>query len=278
MYWVWTFIILSVTYSRGTGACPDKCSCETASSCDGTYVDCIAKGLTTVPTNIPKDTCALHLYNNQLTTIGNGAFEGLSNLQTLYLFSNQLTTIGNGAFEGLSNLQTLILGYNQLTTIENGAFEGLSNLQELNLGYNQLTTIENGAFEGLSNLQTLFLDNNQLTTIENGAFEGLSNLQTLPIDRNPLHCDCQLVPFLSFAKSRSLELGLVGEPTCHTPANLRGTQIKNLRLPQMSRNCSLDSTTITATRETPDTGVISTTVMVPGRWSTCTECTCIVKL
>ncbi|XP_056005694.1 slit homolog 2 protein-like isoform X3 [Ostrea edulis] len=259
MYWVWTFIILSVTYSRGTGACPDKCSCETASSCDGTYVDCIAKGLTTVPTNIPKDTCALHLYNNQLTTIGNGAFEGLSNLQTLYLFSNQLTTIGNGAFEGLSNLQTLILGYNQLTTIENGAFEGLSNLQEL------------------------FLDNNQLTTIENGAFEGLSNLQTLPIDRNPLHCDCQLVPFLSFAKSRSLELGLVGEPTCHTPANLRGTQIKNLRLPQMSRNCSLDSTTITgtthlATRETPDTGVISTTVMVPGRWSTCTECTCIVKL
>ena len=48
-----------------------------------------------------------------------------------YLNGNQITSIENGDFQGLSNLQTLDLGGNQITSLENGDFQGLSNLQTL---------------------------------------------------------------------------------------------------------------------------------------------------
>ena len=53
-------------------------------------------------------------------------------------------------------------------------------------------------FSGLSSLQRLKLDDNLLQTIEAGAFDSLRSLERLELGKNPLHCDCNLAPFLRF--------------------------------------------------------------------------------
>jgi hypothetical protein len=99
----------------------------------------------------------------------------LTSALRLFVNDNQITSIENGDFEGLINLEELFLGTNQITRIERGSFKGLTNLRWLALNGNQITSFENGAFEGLGNLETLYLQGNQVIELNlNGAtFENL---------------------------------------------------------------------------------------------------------
>jgi Leucine-rich repeat (LRR) protein len=129
--------------------------------------------------NLLTNATMLFLGGNQITSIENGDFQGLSNLHYLFVGRNPITSVERGDFQGLNNLQLLGLFGSQITNLENGAFQGLSNLQVLNLEENQITTIESGVFQGLNNLRSLYLDGNQITSLENGAFQGLGNLYEL---------------------------------------------------------------------------------------------------
>ncbi|XP_062604952.1 leucine-rich repeat-containing protein 3B-like [Saccostrea cucullata] len=80
---VWTLVLCVLMYGPVTEACPSGCICERSTSCNGTDVWCYNRRLTEVPTNIPTDTCELHLDRNQITTLGDNAFDGLVNLETL---------------------------------------------------------------------------------------------------------------------------------------------------------------------------------------------------
>jgi Leucine-rich repeat (LRR) protein len=74
------------------------------------------------------DIAVLRLSYNQLTTLPENVFNGLSNLQQLGLDNNQLTSLPENAFNGLSNLRTLVLDFNTLMLIGN------KTNQELGLG------------------------------------------------------------------------------------------------------------------------------------------------
>ncbi|XP_062605814.1 leucine-rich repeat and transmembrane domain-containing protein 1-like isoform X3 [Saccostrea cucullata] len=152
---VWTLVLCVLIYEPVTGACPSGCYCRRSTSCNGTYVSCGGKGLTEVPTNIPTDTCFLDLRGNQITTVGDKAFGGLSKLETLWLSSNKITTIQNNTFNGLQNLKILWLHSNNISVIQSNAFHGLPNLQTLNLWGNEITELGNNIFHGLTKLQTL---------------------------------------------------------------------------------------------------------------------------
>ena len=129
----------------------------------------------------------LNLYDNKISTLPAGVFEGLNKVTILHLKRNPLKTIKTGAFNGLSSLTKLDLSSvytnrrSHLTTIESGAFDGLSSLKELNLYYNSLTTLPTGAFQGLSKVTSLNLRKNLLKTIEESAFNGLSSLTKLDL-------------------------------------------------------------------------------------------------
>ena len=123
----------------------------------------------------------LNLYDNNLTILPTGVFEGLSKVTSLTLTGNPLKTIKTGAFKGLNSLTKLDLRYMQLATIEGGAFNGLSNLQWLNLYDNRLTTLPTGMFKGLSKVTSLTLEGNSLKTIKAGAFKGLDSLTKLDL-------------------------------------------------------------------------------------------------
>ncbi len=143
--------------------------------------------------NIPniKTVQSLYLYNNQLTTIQQNAFAGLTNLEFLELNNNQLTTIPTKAFAGLASLKLLYFGNNQLSTIQPNAFAGLTKLEALELENNKLKDIQPNAFAGLTDLKSLFLSNNQLKDIQPNAFAGLPKLTTLILRKNPLTAKAQ---------------------------------------------------------------------------------------
>ncbi len=74
-------------------------------------------------------------------------FDGLS-VRDLDLFNNQLTMLPVGVFDGLSVGRSLDLSSNQLETLPENVFEGLR-VHDLYLNNNQLKTLLAGVFEGL---------------------------------------------------------------------------------------------------------------------------------
>ena len=125
-----------------------------------------------------KSSCtSLNLFGNNLSSLPQGIFQGLSNLKTLLLSDNNLRSLPQGIFQGLFNLQGLDLDDNNLTSLPQGIFQGLSNLQWLTLSDNNLSSLPEGIFQGLSNLQHLWLSDNNLSSLPEGIFQGLSNLQ-----------------------------------------------------------------------------------------------------
>ncbi|MCA9197592.1 MAG: leucine-rich repeat domain-containing protein [Planctomycetales bacterium] len=130
------------------------------------------------------NTIELVLARNKITSIENGDFAGLSNLDTLILRTNEITSIESGDFTGLSNLRRLHLGDNQIASIEPDDFDGLDNLQLLVLNGNPITIIEPGDFSKITGLTNLTLANLLITDVQSHSFEELINLQSLDLSRN----------------------------------------------------------------------------------------------
>jgi len=94
--------------TRLAGDCVIDAECPSACSCDGSVVDCSARGLTEVPRDIPRFTTDLLLQDNELTKVrSDGLFGRLPNLVKLDLRRNKITGIEKNAFEGADKLSEL---------------------------------------------------------------------------------------------------------------------------------------------------------------------------
>ena len=109
-------------------------------------------------THLADITGTLDLSSQRITTLENGDFNGLANLQNLWLNDNQLTTLHEDIFDGLTNLRTLYLSENRLTTLPEDIFDDLTNLWGLQLNSNQLS--EAPDITGLISISTLLLQGN----------------------------------------------------------------------------------------------------------------------
>src|SRR6185369_4024554 len=99
---------------------------------------------------------------------------GLENkIHVLDLSNNQLRTLPEGLFQGLTVLQMIDLSHNQLTDLPERLFRDLATLQLLCLHDNQLSTLPAGLFQGLETLQRLYLSENQLIDLPEGIFNNL---------------------------------------------------------------------------------------------------------
>ncbi|XP_036369235.1 slit homolog 3 protein-like isoform X6 [Octopus sinensis] len=178
-------LILCTILFLETQADSDICKICTCNSLT-TRINCARRNLLSIPQPIPTNVEYLYLQWNNIETIKEGAFTGLSNLKELVLGANNIETIKEGAFTGLSNLKELIVQMNNIATIKEGTFTGLSNLKTLNLGNNKISRIEKEMFQGLHNLEELYLRWNNISTIKEGVFTGLSNLETLRLSNNKI--------------------------------------------------------------------------------------------
>uniref|UniRef100_A0A665TUR1 Ig-like domain-containing protein n=1 Tax=Echeneis naucrates TaxID=173247 RepID=A0A665TUR1_ECHNA len=123
------------------------------------------------------------------------SFVGLSLLDELHIGNNRVSFIADGAFRGLSNLQMLDLQNNEISwTIEdmNGPFSALDKLKKLFLQGNQIRSVTKKSFSGLDALQHLDLSNNAIMSVQANAFSQMRNLQELHLNTSSLLCDCQL--------------------------------------------------------------------------------------
>ena len=101
---------------------------------------------------------------------------------------NDLSSLPEDVFDGLSSLKTLWLQDNYLSSLPEDVFDGLSSLEVLPLSDNYLSSLPEDIFDGLSSLEVLWLDDNDLSSLPEDVFDGLSSLEGLWLYGNDLSC------------------------------------------------------------------------------------------
>ena len=117
---------------------------------------------------------------DDVTNIGNYAFENLDNLTTATLGSS-VTTIGESAFYRCSSLVSINIPDNA-KTIERGAFYGCRSLESIAIP-DSVTTIGGSTFYGCTSLTSVNIPKD-VTRIGWGMFYGCSGLTNITIPKN----------------------------------------------------------------------------------------------
>ncbi|XP_066574328.1 toll-like receptor 3 [Amia ocellicauda] len=132
----------------------------------------------------------LSLQSTSLSTLLNTTFNGLksTNLSVMDLSRNQMSTIHDGSFQWLHNLQYLSLEENNLKHLTKDTFLGLGNLIFLNLKKTLMKhkstpypIIDNFAFQWLVNLQSLSMESSAFREVKENTFTGLKSLTYLSL-------------------------------------------------------------------------------------------------
>ncbi|XP_067215018.1 leucine-rich repeat, immunoglobulin-like domain and transmembrane domain-containing protein 2 [Linepithema humile] len=239
------FLLYAVTVlgvAASGDKCADECSCKWKSG--KRTVECVDRGLTSIPEWIDPETQVLdmsgndirHLPSNifvrvQLTNlqrlylrecridrIDSEALAGLANLVELDLSSNLLSTVPSASFTDTQFLRELVLAYNPLKQIPSNAFKSTPNLVKLDLSHTQLTEIESKGFRGLELLESLKLNNNRLERLQPGTFEQFKKLTSIELYDNPWVCDCHLREMKMWLVKHNLPTPVA--PRCHGPPQL----------------------------------------------------------
>ncbi|CAG9811906.1 unnamed protein product [Chironomus riparius] len=117
----------------------------------------------------------LRLYESQLMSIPESAFETLTALEYLDIGLNPNINISPGAFSNLQSLQSLFIDYNGLRTIQPQWFVSLPALRDLHLNANNLRVLPADSFNNL-NITYLSIRGNRISTINSNSFGRSLNL------------------------------------------------------------------------------------------------------
>ena len=128
------------------------------------------------------DTIVSIIVPDSVTTIGDSAFSGCFNLETVTISENsQLEEINVNVFENCTKLTSIYIP-NGVTTIKERAFYHCALITSINIP-NNVTTIEASAFADCSSLTSIYIPNS-VATIGQYAFQECSNLTTVTIAEN----------------------------------------------------------------------------------------------
>ena len=128
----------------------------------------------------------LHItYNNYLTTIDSGAFDGIQDtIEFLFLGHNNLQSLTSLSAGNWQKLIQLNLQYNPIGTVQTSDFSRLgSKLRYLNLDSCKLSSIHSSMFSNLTGLHTLVLSNNEIQSVPDSVFRNNQVLTELRLDR-----------------------------------------------------------------------------------------------
>ncbi|XP_032164300.1 extracellular matrix protein 2 isoform X1 [Mustela erminea] len=174
---------------RGRPPLPSGCSLSYRT------ISCISAGLTQIPPLTAPEITSLELFGNAITSVPDGAFNGLPNLERLDLSKNNITSPGIGAkaFKLLKKLMRLNMDGNNLAEIPS---ELPSALEELKINENNLQAIDEESLSDLNQLVTLELEGNNLseTSVSPLAFKSLKSLSYLRLGRNKFRIIPQGLP------------------------------------------------------------------------------------
>lgn len=226
-----------------SASCPSQCRC------DGTFIYCNDRGLTSIPSGLPQDATVLFLQNNRIKSSGIPTdLRRLSNVEKIYLYCNNLDEFPTNLPLGVKELH---LQENNIRMITHASLAQIPYIEELHLDDNSVSavSIEEGAFRDSNHLRLLFLSRNHLSTIPSGLpmsieelrfednrissiseqLQDLINLKRLVLDGNLLNN--RGIEEMAFVNLINLtELSLVRNSLTAPPANLPGTSLEKLQL------------------------------------------------
>ncbi|PWA29396.1 hypothetical protein CCH79_00017633 [Gambusia affinis] len=234
--------------------CPSVCVCTSQNPDSGLNINCQERKLQNISELNPKPTYPrkLHLTGNYLQMIYRTDLTEYSSLELLHLGNNRIAVIQEGAFENLTNLRRLYLNGNYIESLSQSLFAGLQSLQYLYLEYNIIKEILPQTFNSLHNLQLLFLNNNLLRSLPDNVFGGtmltrlnlrnnhfsylpvqgvldqLSAFIQIDLQENPWDCTCNIVALKNWMELSSTSV-VVNEITCDSPSKHAGRLLRSLR-------------------------------------------------
>ncbi|XP_015256002.1 PREDICTED: SLIT and NTRK-like protein 2 [Cyprinodon variegatus] len=234
--------------------CPSVCVCTSQNPDSGLNINCQERKLQNISELTPKPTYPrkLHLTGNYLQVIYRLDLTEYSSLELLHLGNNRIAVIQDGAFENLTNLRRLYLNGNYIESLSQSLFAGLQSLQYLYLEYNIIKEILPQTFNSLHNLQLLFLNNNLLRSLPHNVFAGtmltrlnlrnnhfsylpvegvldhLSAFIQIDLQENPWDCTCNIVALKNWMELSSTSV-VVNEITCDSPSKHAGRLLRSLR-------------------------------------------------
>lgn len=234
--------------------CPSVCVCTSQNPDSGLNINCQERKLQNISELNPKPTYPrkLHLTGNYLQMIHRTDLTEYSSLELLHLGNNRIAVIQEGAFENLTNLRRLYLNGNYIESLSQSLFAGLQSLQYLYLEYNIIKEILPQTFNSLHNLQLLFLNNNLLRSLPDNVFGGtmltrlnlrnnhfsylpvqgvldqLSAFIQIDLQENPWDCTCNIVALKNWMELSSTSV-VVNEITCDSPSKHAGRLLRSLR-------------------------------------------------
>ncbi|XP_046420533.1 toll-like receptor 6 [Neodiprion fabricii] len=159
----------------------------------------------------------LNLSGNNLENIP-VALKDMRMLRTLDLGENQIRSLEEPGFRGMTRLYGLRLIGNEVVNVTKAALAEVPGLQILNLARNRIENVESGAFSGSPALQAVRLDANLLQDMS-GMFASAPGLLWLNVSDNVIeHFDYNFLPeslqWLDLHKNAIMDLGVA-------PAGLR---------------------------------------------------------
>lgn len=166
----------------------------------------------------------LHLGNNDISEVENGAFNGLQGLRRLHLNNNKIDVLRDDTFTGLESLEYLQIDYNFISIIEPNALSRLHHLTVLILNDNLLSSLPTNIFKNVP-LTHLDLRGNRLKMFPYiGLLEHMDKVVELQLEENPWNCSCELIALKAWLESIAYT-ALVGEVVCETPFRLHGRDL-----------------------------------------------------
>ncbi len=132
---------------------------------DGGEIETVASG---VFDDLPMDFNTLRLDRGGKEILGSGFLSELPGVETIDVWDESLTTIKAGFFNGLGTLKQLLYYAGNITTVERGAFAGLTELTKLDLSNNKITSLPDDIFDPLTMLEELELGGNPLVSLPAG--------------------------------------------------------------------------------------------------------------
>uniref|UniRef100_A0A8C2YMK8 SLIT and NTRK like family member 6 n=1 Tax=Chinchilla lanigera TaxID=34839 RepID=A0A8C2YMK8_CHILA len=209
----------------------------------------------------------LHLGNNRIEVLEEGAFMNLTRLQKLYLNGNHLTKLNSGMFLGLDSLEYLYLEYNAVKEILPGTFNPMPKLKVLYLNNNLLQVLPPHIFLGLP-LTRINLKTNQFTHLPvSNILDDLDLLTQIDLEDNPWDCSCDLVGLQQWIQKLNKDI-MTDDILCNSPGHLDKKELKALNsellCPGLVNNPSLptQSSYVIVTTPTTTTNTAGIVVLV----------------
>ncbi|XP_054438225.1 toll-like receptor 10 [Pteronotus mesoamericanus] len=164
--------------------------------------------------------------------------------ETLITMNLSFNKFADSVFRCLpTSIQILDLNNNQIQTVPKEIIH-LQSLLELNLAFNFLTDLP--GCNHFKKLSILNIEMNLILSPSLDFFQSCSGVKTLNAGRNPFRCTCELRDFIQLEKySKGMLVGWSDSYICEYPLSIRGTQLKDVYLPELSCNTALLIVTVT---------------------------------